>query len=108
MLRTIETRLTYDHGGNTGMHCDYPLGLVNTIMSAGHRVEIDRGRWPITLELKFRPEGWALISDMTGQAMTKIRVPDAVELDFREYRWYFYGKLYILEFRFDSITETRL
>lgn len=98
----IETRLTFDHGGKTGMNCDYPLGLFNTVQYQGQRVEIDRGQWPISIELNWRDD-WALISDVSGQSLTKIRVPEGVESDYREYRFYSYGKLYILEFRFDSI-----
>lgn len=98
----IETRLTYDHGGKIGMHCDYPLGLFNTVQYEGQRVEIERGQYPITLQLNFRP-GWALISDVSGQPISKIRQPEESEPNYREYRIYFYGKVYILEFRFDSL-----
>lgn len=85
------------------MDCDYPLGLFNTIQYEGLRVEIDRGQWPISLMLDFRPGRWAVLTDVSGQPMTKIRVPATAEPDFTEYRFYFYGKLYILEFRFDSL-----
>jgi hypothetical protein len=92
----VETRLTYDHGGKMGMNCDYPLGLFNTLTHQGQRFEIDRGQWPIAVELGFRSHGWALITDVSGQPMTKIRVPERVELDFTEYRFYSYGKLFVL------------
>jgi hypothetical protein len=101
---TIETRLTYDRGEKVGMHCDYPLGLFNNVQCQGQKAEIDRGQWSIGILLDFRPDRWALISDVTSQPMTKIRVPAGVEPDFQEYQFYFYGKLYILEFRFDSIS----
>lgn len=105
MMRVIETRLTFDHGGQAGMTCNYPLGFFNTVLSVGHRVEIDRGQYPIVIELDYRPGGWAIITDVTGQPMTKVRLPEVVEPDFREYRFFFHGKLYILEFRIDSISE---
>lgn len=100
----IETRLTFDHGYKTGMNADYPLGLFNNVTHQGQRVEIDRGRWPITLELEWR-NGWALVSDVQGQPMWKFRPPETVEPDYREYRFFSYGKLYILEFRFDQLPE---
>lgn len=99
---TIETRLTYDHGEKKGMTANYPLGLFNYVDRQGRRVEIERGQWPITLELEWRP-GWALIAEVSGQVMWKIRTPESSEPDYREYRFHFYGKLYILDFRFDSI-----
>lgn len=98
----IETRLTYDHGGTTGMHCNYPLGLFNSVQHVGQRVEIDRGQYPIAIDLSFR-KGWALILDVTGCPMTKILLPDRVQTEYTEYRFYDHGKLYILDFRFDSI-----
>lgn len=100
----VETRLTYDHGGTTGMHADYPLGLFNTVTSAGRSVEIDHGQWPIMLQLDFRP-GWAIIMDVQGTPMWKFRPPETVEPDYREYQFHSCGKLYILEFRFDSLPE---
>ncbi len=104
----VETRLTFDHGGAVGMHCDYPFGLFTTMMYQGQSVEIDRSRNPIVLKLGSlgHGEGWATLTDVTGEPMTKFRVPESVELGYREYRFYFYGKLYILEFRFDSIGGT--
>lgn len=84
------------------MNCDYPFGLFNTVQYDGQRFEIDRGQWPISVQLEFRP-GWAAVMDVQGMPMTKFRQPEGVEPDYREYRFYSFGKLYILEFRFDSI-----
>lgn len=103
MKYVIESRLTYDHGGRTGMHTNYPLGLFQNAES-GQNVEIDRGQWPITIQLDFRP-GWALISDVSGQPMTKIRQPEIVAPYYDEHEFYFYGKLYILEIRLDWKSE---
>lgn len=100
---SIETRLTYDHGGQTGMHCNYPLGLFNTTQS-NLRAEIDRGQWPIFLTMDWR-EGWALIEDVSGQAMTKIRQPEIVAPHYDEHEFYWYGKRYILEIRIDFMEE---
>jgi hypothetical protein len=100
----VETRLTFDRGDRAGMHCDYPLGLFNNVQYEGQKFEVDRGRLPISVQLEFRP-GWAAVLDVANVPMTKFRPPECVEPDYREYRFYSHGKLYILEFRFDSIPE---
>ena len=100
MKYVVETRLTYDHGGNVGMHCDYPLGLFNNIDMDSRRVEISHGRYPILLQLNFRP-GWGILYDVSGQPMTKFRQPETVAPYYDEHEFYFDGKLYILEIRLD-------
>ena len=99
--RIIETRLTYDQD-NYGMHCNYPLGLHNIIRFEHEYVDIESGPTPIKLKLDFRG-GWAILVDVMGQPMYKFRPPAGVEPDYTVYEFYFGGKLYILEFRFDYI-----
>lgn len=99
----IETRLTYDHGGTIGMHCNYPCGLFS-IVDQQQRVEIDRGQNPIYITMDWM-SGWALITDLVGCPMSKIRQPEIVAPYYDEHEFYNYGKLYILEIRLHSIQQ---
>lgn len=103
MKYLIETRLTYDHGGGVGVHCNYPLGLYNNTESNGS-CEIDRGRLPIRLQMDWQ-DGWALITEVSGQPMTKILQPTETSKDYHTYDFFFYGKLYHLELRIDWMEE---